>query len=357
MPNRLVILSAGTGASNSLIRSLRAADPSLVIVGCHDDQFFLKKSSAHRNYLIPRPEHAGWVRALRRVVRTEEIDLIIPITDADVRAVSRARKRWRDLVLLPRPTVIELCQDKYRLTAFLRARGFPAAASYLVSNLNQIDGIFRRLAPRSRVWCRVRWGTGSVGAIPVKTPQQARGWITYWNEMRGIPVRSFILSDYLPGRDFGCQSLWNNGKLILIKTYERLSYLGTGNHPSQTSSVAALAKTVVAPRVVEICARAIPALDKKVSGIFSVDLKESARGIPCITEINAGRFSFATNIFDLTGKHNMAMTYVRLALHEPLDVDPAYDVAEDYYMLRDADTEPRIFHADECFDGIEDARR
>ena len=355
MAKRVLIFGAGTGASNSLVRSLRAGDSSLILVGCHSDHFFLKKSSADRNYLIPRVEHPEWARALRRTIRAEKIDLVIPVTDADVRAVSRARRPLGTLTFLPRHSVIELCQDKYRLSAFLRARGCPAPASYLVTDLNRIGDIFRRLAS-SRAWCRIRKGTGSAGATLVKNPAQARGWIAHWNEMRGIPVRSFILDEYLPGRDFGCQSLWKDGKLVLIKTYERLSYLGAGNHPSQLSSVAALAKTVNAPRVVEICARAIRALDKKVSGVFNVDLKERASGAPYITEINAGRFSFATNIFDLTGKHNVAVTYVRLALGEPVDLHEEYDVAEDYYMLRDADSQPRIFHADECFDGIRDAR-
>ena len=37
-----------------------------------------------------------------------------------------------------------------------------------------------------------------------------------------MPVTAFVLSEYLPGRDFGCQSVWKDGKLVLIKTYERL---------------------------------------------------------------------------------------------------------------------------------------
>jgi len=174
--------------------------------------------------------------------------------------------------------------------------------------------------------------------------------------MRDVPVASFTLSEYLPGRDFGCQSLWKDGQLVLIKTYERLSYLGSGSQPAEVSSVAALAKTVFEPRVVETCAAAIRALDRRASGIFSTDLKENAAGIPCITEINAGRFSSATNIFDFTGKHNMAVTYVRLARGEPPDMVGEYDVSEDHYMLRDIDALPRMFRAEEFFDAVEDAR-
>src|SRR2546429_2340100 len=36
---------AGTGATNNLIRSLRAASRPVYVVGCHDDPFVLRKSS------------------------------------------------------------------------------------------------------------------------------------------------------------------------------------------------------------------------------------------------------------------------------------------------------------------------
>lgn len=357
MVARLLVTSSGAGGSNNLIRSLGAGDPSLVVIGCHDDRFVLKCSSADRNYLIPPPGHPGRAAALRHVVRGERIDLVIPTTDGDVEALSRLRGKLGDHLFLPRPGVIALCQDKYRLAKFLRGRGVPVPATFPVTDLNRIGGIFRRFARSRRLWCRIKKGSGSIGAIPVKNPAQARGWVTYWKEMRGVPAGSFILSEFLPGRDFGCQSLWKDGQLVLAKTYERLSYLGTGSNPSQVSSVAALAKTIADRRVVQICERAVRALDRKASGIFSIDLREDARGVPCITEINAGRFSSATNIFDLAGKYNMAVAYVYLALGELVSIRSAYDAVEDYYMLRDVDSPPRIFRAEEFFEGIKDVRR
>ena len=145
--------------------------------------------------------------------------------------------------------------------------------------------------------------------------------------------------------------------MILLKICERLSYFGGGSQPSGVSSTPALGKLVFEPRVFESCKAAIHALDKSASGVFSIDLKEDARGVPCITEINAGRFFMITNIFDLTGKHNMAMLYVRLALGEPVEIHEECDFVEDYYLVRDLDTLPGIFHAEELFDGITEIRK
>lgn len=351
--HRLLVLGAGTGLSNNLIRSLRTEDA--FIVGSHDDRFVLKRSSADRNYLIPASTRPQFAAALRRVIDAERIDLLIPGDDSDVRVVSRLRRTLPCRVFLPRKATIELCQDKYRLTVFLRSRGLPVPVTYPVTDPRKIAKLFHRLPVRSRVWCRIRTGNGSLGAVPVKNPQQARLWMKCWEEMRGVPATSFTISEYLPGRDFGCQSLWREGTLILVKTFERLSYFGAGSQPGAVSSVAALAKTAFEPRVVEVCTEAVRALDAKASGAFTVDLREDADGVPCITEINAGRLSSGTNILDLTGKHNMAMTYVRLGLGEPVDIREEYDVAEDYYMLRDLDSPPYIVHSEGFFDGIEEA--
>lgn len=357
MERRLLITAAGTGASGNLIRSLRAGDSSLFIVGCSHDRLTLKLSSADRKYLIPAPDRPSFAAALQRVIKREKIDLLIPSSDADVRLFSRLRKRIPCRLFLPRKAAIELCQDKYRLNRFLRSRDVPVPVTYPVTGSSKIESLFRKFPARSAVWCRMRTGYGAMGAIRVRNPDQARNWIRSWKENHGVPARLFVLSEYLPGRDFACQSLWSAGRLILIKTCERLSYFIPASLPSAVSSVARLTKTVFVPEVVEVCTKAILALDKKATGVFGVDLKENARSVPCITEINAGRLSSGTNVLDLTGKHNMAATFVRLALDEPVEIRKEYDVAEDYYMLRDLDLPPGIFHAEELFSGIEEVWR
>jgi glutathione synthase/RimK-type ligase-like ATP-grasp enzyme len=355
MATRVLVTGAGSGPSNNLIRSLKAGAPSLVVAGCHSDRFVLKKSAADRNFLVHPVTHRAFWRDLRRVLDHARVDLIIPTTDQEVRVLSRAGRRLPCRAFLPPRSVIELCQDKYRLGRFLRARGVAAPLTYAVQTLAGVPGIFRRLG-RSPLWCRVRAGSGSTAAIPVQTSQQAQAWISYWSTMRGVSVRSFTLSEYLPGRDFGCQSLWHRGRPVLTKAFQRLSYIAAGGHPSGVSSVAALARTAADPQVREVTTRAVRALGRNLSGLFSVDLKEDDEGAVCVTEINAGRFLAGTNLLDLSGKHNMAVTYVQLALGESVGSLEEAEEASDHYMVRDVDTLPGVFQAEEFLTGIEDVR-
>ena len=355
MADRLLILGAGSAPSNNLIRSLKTGDPSLFIVGCHDDRFVLKKSNADRNYRIPASSQPEFTRALRQIIKTEQIDLLMPDDDENVMMISELRDRLPCRIFLPRRSVIKRCHDKYALTTFLRRRGLPVPSTYPVTALEDIEKLFRLLSPKAGLWCRIRRGSGSFGAIPVRNPEQTRSWIKYWQEMRGIPEGSFTLSEYLPGRDFCVQCLWKQGTLILSKMAERLSYIDGGS-PSGVSSTPALAKTAFEPRIIKFCAMAIRVLDPGASGVFFIDIKEGANGKAYITEINAGRFATITNIHDLAGKYNMAVTYVRLALGKPVGLREASDFAEDFYLVRSIDTLPAIVQASELFEGIEQTK-
>ena len=352
MGTRLLVLEAGSAMSNNLIRSLKAREPSLVIIGCNDNRFVLKKSEADRDYLLPISTRT-FAAALRRIIEAERIDLVVPTSDSDVLAISGLRDELGCRTFLPDQSLIERCNDKYLLTVFLRRHGIPAPLTYPIRNVKNVAAVFRRFKKRRQLWCRVRGGSGSYAAIPVRTPEQAKSWIDYWERMRAVPPGSFTLSEYLPGRDFCVQCLWHKGSLVLIKMAERMTYFDTGS-PSSVSSMPTLAKTAYDPEIVKVCSKAIRALDANASGVFFVDIKESEDGDPCITEINAGRFATMTNLHDLVGKHNMAVTYVRLGVGKRVRIRNPSDFAEGYYLVRSVDTLPAIVHGKELFKGIEE---
>src|SRR5262249_37586426 len=115
-------------------------------------------------------------------------------------------------------------------------------------------------------------------------------------------------------------------------------------------------RTVAEPRVVEICVAAIQALDLVASGTFNFDLREDVAGRPCITEINAGRFPAGAGIFNLTGKHNLALLYLRLGMGEPVGIPAEHHSTALIYPLRALGALPAVFRPDELFERFEDGR-
>jgi carbamoyl-phosphate synthase large subunit len=339
----VLVTGAGTGRANNLVRSLLAGESGIQVAGCHSDLFVLAKAQTERRFRLPPPSSlAEFIAACRPVIEKEAIELIIPSSDEDALALARIKDRLRCRVYLPCAEVISLCQDKYALSQALKANGVSVPETVPIRGFSDVVSAFRQLSHCRLLWCRTRHGAGSKGATKVKDAEQAWSWISYWNEMRGVPIEEFTLSEYLPGRDFNVQGLWRDGATVLIKMCERLSYLDGENRPSGMSSTPAVAKTLRDDRVLDLCERAIEAVAPGACGVFNIDLKQGTDRAPRVTEINAGRFAMITNIYDLTGRHNMAQAYVRLAFEEAPDVAEVRDIVADQYLVRDYDTEPLI---------------
>jgi carbamoyl-phosphate synthase large subunit len=352
----VLVMGAGTAGAENLLASLRAGKTRLALFGCHHDPFVLRNSTAAVRLLVPPTAARGFAAALAALVRSRKIDLVIPTNDVHVLALSRARRRLARKLFLPSSRLIELCQDKYRLAQALRAHGLPAPRTVAVPGLGAIGDLFARLGG-GPLWCRPRAGSCARGGGKVETAAAARRWIEIWHSMQGIPPRRFTLCEYLPGREILCQSVWKEGRMAVADTYERLAYFGTDNIPSGVTSFSSLAKTVREPAVVDLCRETIRRLSPRASGAFSIDIKEDARGNPRITEINAGRLFLSMTIFDPVLKHNLSLTYAEVALGRDVRLRDDYDPTEDYYIVRDMDVLPALFHAEDLFEGIEAGRQ
>jgi hypothetical protein len=355
MSVRVLVTAAGSGPSNNLMRSVLHGIPGAILIGCHSDRFILKKSPAQRNFLLPPLDTREGRAGLEQVVKAAQASLVIPGNDRDARALAslRQRRRLSARMYLPALRTIELCQDKGALSVFLRNHGVAAPRTCALSDRQSLARAWAALDRPELAWCRIRRGFASRGATMVRDVEQAWAWISYWNAMRGVPVADFTLSEYLPGRDFNVLGIWSNGRLVVIKMCERLSYLNAEHHPSGMASTPALAKTVWESAAIATCEAALQAIDGTATGVFSIDLKENDAGVACITEVNAGRFCMITNIHDFTGRYNVAATYVRLALGQNPGIEDPYDRCGEYYLVRDLDTLPTVLSADALFDGIE----
>jgi glutathione synthase/RimK-type ligase-like ATP-grasp enzyme len=150
----------------------------------------------------------------------------------------------------------------------------------------------------------------------------------------GLDWGNFMLSEFLPGREYAFQSVWKEGEIVSSQARQRLEYLFGYLTPSGQTSSPTVAKTVHNEDVNRIATDAVKAVDGNATGVFCVDLKENTEGVPCVTEINAGRFFTTSNFFSEAGV-NMPYMYIKLAFEESFEYGPKYNpLPEGLYWIR-----------------------
>lgn len=339
---KVLITGAGGANGNNLMESLRRSPLDLSLFGTNAQAPFLAKSIADDNALVPAASDPRYTEAMSEVIRREGIDLMIASNDKEVTRVSADRDQFPCRVLLPPADVVDLCQDKHALFLRLTEHGIPMARSIPLGSHADIAPAFKALAGTGdRFWVRLRRGVGSLAATWVRTPEQASAWISLWEDMRGLDVKNFTISEFLPGRDYAFQSVWFEGRLVVAKLCERLSYFWGHTRLSGMSSTPQVARTLRDEATLETIFKSIRCVSDAPHGIFCMDLKGDAERMN-VTEINIGRFCMITPIFDLTGKINTAEAYVRLALGEHVEHPEPVDIEEDMYLIRELDTPPMV---------------
>ena len=105
---------------------INAASPALQLC----DRMCLVRPASHRQYISD----------LMTLVKDHGIDLLIPTVDLDLKRLALRRQQFADLgchVLVSRPSVIDLCQDKRKTYDFLIRHGFDTPITLSARSLLQ----------------------------------------------------------------------------------------------------------------------------------------------------------------------------------------------------------------------------
>jgi hypothetical protein len=230
--------------------------------------------------------------------------------------------------------VVALCQDKAACALRIAESGVSSPKFAQADSEESLRDATQAIVDgHEKAWVRATRGAGARASLPVNSADQAVNWARYWVEVKGLRFDDFMVTQFLPGREFAFQSLWLSGELVTSQARERLEYLFGHLTPSGQTSTPAVARTVHREDVNEIASRAVLAVDPNATGVFCVDLKEDEAGQPLVTEINAGRF-FTTSNFLAEAGANMPYTYLRLAFGERPDLAKYNAVEPDLYWVR-----------------------
>ena len=127
----IIILFSCIGRRVSLLKSFQTAAAQLklrpYIIGTDVTSLSAALQLCDKRHLVHRVEHQDYLGQLADIVEKDRVDLLIPTTDLDLRLLAQNTELFEQLgcrVLISRPDVIDICQDKRRTFQFLSQNAF-----------------------------------------------------------------------------------------------------------------------------------------------------------------------------------------------------------------------------------------
>lgn len=294
----VLILGAGGAAGINIARALRR-DGSFGIYGTDVSASRLQLPDLDEAFVIPPVSSADRLDVIRRLIHEHKIERVYAQADKEVAWLAGHRNEL-PAVALPSDEALRTAADKLNLNhAVARVAEVPESYRYDDADFETEFDYLRYLS--ERVWIRARCGAGSKAALPVTKASQARAWVNYWCEVRGLKSSDFMMCEYLPGDEFAHQSVWKDGTLIASVVRQRLEYVFAEQMPSGQSSTPSHAVIVHRGDVNTTAEKAVRKIDAKPTGVYGVDMKCRADGAPCVTEINVGRFYTTSDFYAAAG--------------------------------------------------------
>jgi carbamoyl-phosphate synthase large subunit len=313
---RILVTGACGVTSRSVVRSLKLSpfffNSKFVGTDVCDNLYGVAEGLYDAIYRVSNSSDVGYTDMMTRICEQESIDLAIVIPEMEV--LHWSRQKLRVPCLLPPDAFCRIAGAKVELYRMLENSGlvprFEIARREALMNPDYL--------PLSGWPCWIRdheiGSTSGRGSLLAANHDELKAWVVLNSK-----IESFMVSEFLPGRNFACHLLYHDGKLIKVGIYERLSYFMARIAPSGVSGNISQGRLLNDERILEVSRLAVEAICREeneiMRGLVAVDLREDASGKPMITEINL-RHVACTSAFAAAG-HNLAEAQVFATLDMP----------------------------------------
>ena len=337
---RVLITGACGVTSRAIARSLRLSRkfPDLYLLGTDicENPYGLYEGLLDKIYRAPRVSEPGYRVWMEDLCREERADAAIVVPELEVLYWSAAG--FPIPAILPPAKFCQIAVSKRRLYEALADDGL-VPRFRICSRADLMDAA---VAERLDFPCWIRdFSEGTAcgkGSLLASNPDEVRAWITL-----NSGISHFMLSDYLPGRNFACHLLYDRGTIVKVASYERTEYFMARTVMSGISGNISKGRLVNDERLVNSADMAVESILRKTNetmhGIVAVDFCEARDATPMITEINlrhvAATYSFAAAGF------NLAEAQLLLTLGRVEELGPKEATFPERNMiLRDIDGAP-----------------
>ena len=157
-------------------------------------------------------------------------------------------------------------------------------------------------------------------------------------------IDTFMLAEFLPGRNLACFLSYNRGELIQYGVAERVDYLMGKVAVSGITGNTSYGRLLNDKNVLDISLKGVNKILEKtgeeMNGLVVVDLKEDADGVPMITEVNLRHVAFTSTFANAGLNFSEAQLLCMLGRESEIPVKGTLVFPENNAMLRDVDGLP-----------------
>lgn len=193
-PKQFNTLFTCAGRRVELIRGFRAAMNLLGVAG----EIHVAEHAPHSaagmeadHYItMPRVRSKEYIPALIEAIKTHEIDLVIPLTDLDIRSLARQQKQFHDIgctVAVGSSGIVNTCRNKFLFAEYLDKRGIPVIPTQELAAF--------QANPYYPCFAKPLSGSSSIGASKIETPAQLLRHVEAYGE-------ELILQPFIEGQEF-----------------------------------------------------------------------------------------------------------------------------------------------------------
>lgn len=334
---KVLVTGACGVTSRSIVRSLRLSSyfGTAKIIGTDicENIYGIAEGLYDTMYRVPRSTDPAYDNIIRGVCERERIDFAIVIPELEV--LYWAQHTMHAPCLLPPPKFCQIAGSKSALYEGIASSG--TVPRFEIATRESL--MAAEYAPRTGWPCWIRdHGVGTTsgrGSLLAHDHDELNAWAVL-----NPGIDSFMISEFLPGRNFACHLLYHDGKLVKTGSYERLEYFMGRIAPSGISGNISRGRLLNDKRVFEVSKAAVEEICRQtretMNGMVAVDLREDHQANPKITEINL-RHVACTSAF-ASARNNLAEAQAFATLGMLDRIGPLeHTYPPGNYILRDID--------------------
>ncbi|MFB0566154.1 MAG: ATP-grasp domain-containing protein [Candidatus Aminicenantaceae bacterium] len=300
---KVLLTPSSSGMAISAIKALRQ-DKNMKIISTDIDELAPGLYLSDKGYLVPPFKDESFYLTLKKIVKKEKIDVIIPCLDTILLDFSKRKKEFENVgakVLISNQKTIEITRDKWK--TYNKLKGIiPLPKSFIKKE--DIDINYPLVM-------KPRCGSGSKNVYKINSKEE----LDFFYKRIEKP----IIQEYLEGKEYTVDCLADmNGKLIISIPRERIETRG---------GISVKGKIVENKKLNEMAERISGKLSFR--GPFFFQAREDVNRIPKMTEINA-RIAGGMCLSSFGGL-NIHILAVRLCMGEKIEIPR---IRTDLYLSR-----------------------